>query len=140
MPSTLADAQTAILTALNTGWGDETPVAWPNVNFTPPEPVGDAAWLQVAVLWGDGFPGTMGESGVGMNDVVGLLHLNIFTVKGRAGARMMALVDKARDIVNRLEIDGVRFGAAAGPAPQPEPDTAWMQAALTVPFTVEETL
>lgn len=143
MSSTLTTAHRAILQRIETAWAARTPVAWPNVEFTPPDPSApenaeSAVWLQVSILWGDGAPGTMGAGG--QNDVVGVLQFNIFAPKGRGGAALTTHADAARDVANRLEVGGVRFGAPSGPTVVPVESSGWAQVAVRVPFTVLETV
>lgn len=116
-----------------------TKIAWPGVAFTPPEPkfaTTKYSWLKVDIVWGEGQLSTKN----GRNTIVGILELGVFVPDRARGLKTLhTLTDTARDIANRLETSGVRFGVPSGPVDVPE-DSGWLHRAISVPFTVDETV
>lgn len=110
-------------------------VAWPGVPFTPP----DAEWVRFNILWGDGFVQTMGGPGLGTNELVGVVSIQLFVKPGSGSGALEGYCDDVREIFNRVEVSGVRFEAPSGPRPPQERD-GWLQGTVDVAFTVEETL
>lgn len=140
MASELEAKATAIEAFLDENWpeGAKTPISWPGVDFDPP----DGPWLKVDITWGDGFMETIGGSGTGTNQVVGVLTLNLFDVPGQGARQIDGYADELRDLFNRAEVEGVRFDAPSGPKPtrRPNQGTHWLQRTIDVPFAVVETI
>lgn len=139
--SNIGPAQKAIFALLAAAWGERTPIAWPNVNFTPPDPdAGPAEWIKVDLLWGAAEAMTMGLPGSGRarNTIVGVLQVAVFAPRNTAGAVLMAHGDAVRDAVNRVEVNGVRFGVPS--APQPGDDSRWEMRTVSCGFTVDEVI
>ena len=146
MASALEVAQKAILARIAgnipAGLAAER-IQGPNAPFTPPavNASGTAAlWAKIDLLWGDGFATTIGAvgSGAARNTVVGVLQISVFGPAGKGGADVNAIVDKFRDLFNRQAFGGVRCEVASGPSPAENPDSAWWQRILRVPFSVDE--
>lgn len=136
MPSSLDAARAAIETRIDTEWAGATPVAWEGVDFSPP----DGPWIQPRVIWGDAFEDSMvGPSGA-RNRIVGVLSTNLFAKPGTGKGALLQLADAFRDLFNRADLGGVRFGAPSAPRPVPSrgEGQAWMQVNVSVPFEVEE--
>lgn len=132
MASAVKTAQLAILAQIDTEWNDATEIAWPNVEFTPPD---GEIWLQVDILWGDGFVETMEPTG--RNRLYGLVQLTLSGPLGEAQGALMTQVDTARDMLNRWTGSGVEFRAASPPVPLA--DEEWNKVVISVPFDVSET-
>jgi hypothetical protein len=131
MPSSLKSAESAIKERFNTQWAGLTPVAWPNVEFTPPT----GTWVRLSIIWGSGEMVTMD----GINEIVGFVQVTVFTPTGTAASERNAKIDRAREIFNRVTIAGpprIAFGAASGPIEIN--DEQWYAAATKIPFEVEE--
>lgn len=138
MSSALSAAQKAIYSRVRTLWADRTPIAWDNVNFTPPDPgQGPAQWLKVDIAWGEGAAVSMGGAGA-RNTLPGVLFLTVFGPKNAAFGEIMRLCDLARDMVNRVEVNGVRFGVPSAPLPGEDP--RWAMRQVQCGFTVDETI
>jgi len=135
--SNLNGAASSVEAYLESNW-TQTPIAWPGIDFDPP----DGPWLQASIQWGDGFIETMGGSGSGTNAVVGVLTLNLFDKPGDGAGQVDSLADDARDLFNRAEVSGVRFDAPSGPKPGEgrTGETAWLQRTVSVPFEIVETI
>jgi hypothetical protein len=133
MASALDTARAAIEGRIQTLWAlsDNTTIAWPNQPTSPPA---TGTWIQPTILWGDGFIQTKN----GRNTIAGLLNINVYGEPGKGWGPVSQTGDSVRDLVNRVEVSGVRFGAPSGPRPVPSPDLKWVQANVRIPFTVDE--
>ena len=128
MSTVIDSARDAIEARIAAQWAN-TRIRWPNVHYTPPD---DDSWLSVDVLWGDGFIQTKN----GRNTLIGVLNLNVFVPTGTGGGDLAELCDDARDMINRLEVSGVRFGAPSGP--RFSVDGKWRQGTVSVAFSTDE--
>lgn len=133
MASGTKTAQSAILSRFQTQWADRTPVAYPNVDFTPPD---DEPWVRLDIVWGEASPATMGATR--RNTLPGVIFINVFHAPGEARGAAHALIDAARDIFNRVEFSGVRCDVPSGPEPVRGGDKQWDQVVTRVAFTVDE--
>ena len=138
MASALKAAQIAIISRFKTQWAASlnTPVAWPNVSFTPPE---DGPWVRFDIVWGEGDVQTMGVtgSGKGRTTIPGVIFVNVFAEPGKGRGVINDAADKVRDIFNRLDVSGVRFQVPSGPEPV-HGDPEWEQVVVRIPFSVDE--
>jgi len=132
VPSSLSQVQKNIWTRIHTLWEARTPIGWPNVDFTPPE---TAPWIEVAIAWGDGEAVTMGPTN--RSTLTGVLFINCFSVEGEGQGELMGTADAARDLVNRIEVSGIRFGVPSAPQPV---EGIFSQVVVRIPFTVDETV
>lgn len=115
-------------------WKDVA-VSWPGAPFQPP----NGPWIQVTIVWGDGFIETMGSSG-GANRVVGVVNVNVFDYPDIGLKRVHAIGEIIRDLFNRNTVSGIRFEAPSGFKPVPEAQEGWIGRNVTIPFEVEETV
>ena len=137
MASALQSAQAAVWALFDAGWKavePTVPVAYPNTQFTPPDP--PAPWLYADLTWGSGFPLSIGTNG--RNQIVGILGVRINAPKDQGSARLMDLGDKVRNILNRKLVGEVQFGVPTGPRRTGEVN-GWADALVTVPVDVGET-
>ncbi len=129
-----ADAAGAIETALAAAW-TATPIAWPNVPFTPPE---TGNWLKVDFLWGTGQIAT--KDGLGI--IVGVLQLAVFGPKDIGDGDLDEDAEAARAIFNQVRMaspnEAVMFGAVSGPVKQME--ESWRSVIVSAPFEVQEVI
>ena len=128
-------AQDVIEQRIESQWGATTPIAWPNVPFTPPA---TASWLKVDFIWGAGSVMTKGAGG--LNAVTGVLQLAIFSPKDTGDGASDTLAETARAMVNRFRFASpnadVMFGAVSGPVKQFE--ESWRSVIVSAPFRVHE--
>lgn len=137
MASDIASANTAIYSRIEAAELVRPElIYWPNTLFTPPAVAAGVKWLKVDIVWGDGVPVTMGETG--RNTLVGVIYLSVYTPKGEARGAATQLCDQLRDLFNRVEFAGVRCNAPSAPAFAPEDE--WERAQVRVGFTFDETL
>jgi len=132
MSSALDTARATVEELIRANWTNPTTtIAWPNVPFTPPE---TGVYIAPHVLWGRGAISTKN----GRNTVVGSLSVNVYSRRAAGGGPAHQSADDLRDLVNRVETSGVRFGAPSGPTEVPSADAAWVQYNVSVPFSVDE--
>lgn len=113
--------------------------------FNPPDP--DEAnnrfeWVRVSILWGDAFELTIGDAGVGENEIIGVLSVAVFVPGGAGEGELEQLCSLIRSMFDRMDVGSLRFGAPSGPKPGPPAveNDGWEQRVIDVPFTLEETI
>ena len=113
--------------------------------FNPPDP--DEAnerfeWVRVSILWADAFELTIGDQGVGENEIVGVVSIAVFVRSGEGEGELETLCNLIRPIFDRVDLGNLRFGAPSGPKPGPPAveNDGWEQRVIDVPFTLEETI
>lgn len=120
------------ITSIASGWSANTNVAWPGVDYDPA-----AEWIRPTILWGDGFPSSMGSSGT--NIVTGVLVLQLFDRPGSGYGTLNGYADNARNLFDRASPgSSVEFLAASGPRQVNQDDTRWLQVNLSIPFVFED--
>lgn len=120
------------ITSIASGWSSNTNVAWPGVDYTPA-----STWIKPTILWGDGFPSSMGASGT--NLIFGSLELSLFARPGSGYGTLNGYADNARNLFDRASPgSSVEFLAASGPRQVNTQDTRWLEVALSIPFVLED--
>lgn len=134
--STVAAAR-IIETQLATSWGATTPIAWPNVPFTPPS---TGEWIKIDFLWGTGAVVAKRAVGfIGLSSVAGVLQISIFGPKGSGDGSLQSLAETTRLIWTRTRYTDfsnadVWFGVPSGPVSIF--DEAWRALVVSAPFRV----
>ena len=134
MASALDTARATIEARIKTLWvaGLNTTIAWENKKTDPPN---TGAWIKVNILWGDTALSTKN----GRNTTTGLLQISVFAPSNTPGTGLLHTVgDAVRDMLNRVEVSGVRFGTPSGPMPGGGEDERWLERIVDTPFTVDE--
>ena len=135
MASDLDAARDTIEARIKTLWavGLNTKIAWENIKTDPPN---TGAWIKVNILWGDTELSTKN----GRNTTVGLVQIGVFAPSDTPGTGLLhTTADAVRDMFNRLEVSGVRFGTPSGPMPGAgTEDSRWLERIVDTPFTVDE--
>ena len=135
MASALDTARKTIEARIKTLWeaGQNTTIAWENRKTDPPN---TGAWIKVNVLWGETELSTKN----GRNTTTGLVQITVFSPSNTPGTGLLhTTADAVRDMFNRIEVTGVRFGTPSGPMPSAGPEeTRWLQRVVSTPFTVDE--
>ena len=98
-------AEAAIRGYFNTGWGSTTPIAWPDLTFTPP----NATWVRFSMKNDDGFQASMGDPGNNRHRRIGTVFIQVFQPQGQASTDARAKADKAADIFLANTLTGVLF-------------------------------
>lgn len=132
----------ALAGAFSTGWRTlksagppavyeaKTPIAWPNVNFTPPS----GAWVRFNVLDGEGSWRSIGSPGSNIAGYVGVVVIQIFVplLSGESTARDYA--DSAAEIFQGQVISGIRFSPATVQILNTSLADGWHQINVSIPF------
>lgn len=126
---------TAIRTLFNAGWGNTTPVAYPNEPFTSPK---DTAYAVLSIKADDAFQIELGAPGPGVTfRQPGLIFVQIFTPADEGNNAALALADTAAAIFRRQSstiVDGRILYRA------PSIDTigitkeGWFQVNVVIPY------
>lgn len=108
----------------------KTPIAWPNVNFTPPS----GAWVRFNVLDGEGSWRSIGSPGSNLAGYVGVVVIQIFVplLSGESTARDYA--DAAAAIFQGQVISGIRFSPATAQILNTSLADGWHQINVSIPF------
>jgi len=135
MASALDTARVTIESRIKTLWAadENTTIIWPN---DPKDPPASGTWIEPAIVWGDGFLSTKD----GRQTITGVVSINVFGQAGNGFGPVTQSADSVRDMVNSVEVSGVRFGVPSGPRRIPNPESKWVQANVRVPFSVDETV
>ena len=114
----------------------KTPIAWPNVNFTPPS----GPWVRFNVLDGEGAWRSIGSPGSNIAGYVGVVVIQIFVplLSGESTARDLA--DDAAAIFQGQVISGIRFSPATAQILNTSLADGWHQINVTIPFSRDEYL
>ena len=128
-------AHNAIRTRFNTQWGSTTTVAWPNVNFDPPN---NAAWVRFVIQDIDSAQVSYGDP-LNNNDRyrhIGRVVIQIFTLKGQGDKEARELADTATAIFRKWSdtASGVLFRLAPFVRDVTEDDSKWFQINVECPF------
>lgn len=132
----------ALAGAFSTGWKTlksagppavyeaKTPIAWPNVNFTPPS----GAWVRFNVLDGEGAWRSIGSPGSNIAGYVGVVMIQVFVplLSGESTARDLA--DSAAAIFQGQVIGGIRFSPATVQILNNSLADGWHQINVSIPF------
>ena len=132
----------ALAGAFSTGWKTlksagppavyeaKTPIAWPNVNFTPPS----GPWVRFNVLDGEGAWRSIGSPGSNIAGYVGVVVIQVFTplMTGESTARDYA--DAAAAIFQGQVIGGIRFSPATAQILNTSLADGWHQINVSIPF------
>lgn len=108
----------------------KTPIAWPNVNFTPPS----GAWVRFNVLDGEGTWRSIGSPGSNVAGYVGVVVIQVFVplLSGESTARDYA--DAAAAIFQGQVISGIRFSPATAQILNTSLADGWHQINVSIPF------
>ena len=108
----------------------KTPIAWPNVNFTPPS----GPWVRFNVLDGEGAWRRIGSPGSNIAGYVGVVVIQIFVplLSGESTARDLA--DDAAAIFQGQVIGGIRFSPATAQILNTSLADGWHQINVSIPF------
>ena len=108
----------------------KTPIAWPNVNFTPPS----GPWVRFNVLDGEGTWRSIGSPGSNVAGYVGVVVIQIFVplLSGESTARDLA--DAAAAIFQGQVIDGIRLAVPTIQVLNTSLADGWHQINVSVPF------
>lgn len=87
-------------------WGNTVKVAYPDVDFKPPN---DLPWVRLTIQHFDGFQASTGSPGSNRFRRKGILTLQIFTPQGKAALKADELADTAVNIFRGVENNGIHY-------------------------------
>jgi len=120
----------------------KTPIAWPNVNFTPPS----GPWVRFNVLDGEGAWRSIGSPGSNIAGYVGVVVIQIFVplLSGESTARDYADAAAAifqGQVINGIfsgwtsrRSSGIRFSPATAQILNTSLADGWHQINVSIPF------
>jgi hypothetical protein len=127
-----------ILGRLKTEWDDTTPIAWPNVDFTPPA----TAWIRPTLLASDAARREMGATGTRTFRHHGLLLVQVFTPEGSGDGSARTYAEQVCGIFRGVQAGGITYEGPTGEAPTARGDgrdgNGWYMWTVTVPYTRDE--
>lgn len=123
-------------TRFNTAWASRTPVAWPNVAFTPPSP--QSIWCRFSLVEGDTIQTTFGASTNNFR-TPGTLFVQLFDKPGIGDAAILQKADEAAAIFRNWCGTNVRCRAPHMKNIGATSD-GWYQVNVNIPFIKDELL
>lgn len=87
-------------------WNQATPVAWPNVNYTPTT---GTPWVRFTMLPAASIQASIGSPGSNCYRYPGIIDVQIFTPLNGGDIRASKLADKVVSIFHEAELDNFRF-------------------------------
>lgn len=103
----------------NTAWGSTTPVAWPNVAYTPTP---GTAWVRFTIL-----PATARQTGLAQGSSAtgsrryregGLIVVQVFTPENQGDGANNTLCETVAAAFRGVTADGIRYSGPQGEAPR----------------------
>jgi len=114
------------------------PVVFHNMAYTPTP---SSTWVQCQLSFGANNYMTMGSITGASNSVIGVVVINIFSVKGVGSGANLTVAKRIRDLYVRINTSGVRFDPPTGPevvaTPSPE---GYFQSQVRMTFETFEDL
>tara|TARA_Y100001960_G_C14649059_1_gene814849 strand:+ start:54 stop:455 length:402 start_codon:yes stop_codon:yes gene_type:complete len=98
-------AENAVQSHFYTEWGDKTPVAWPDIDFDPP----DETWVRFTMRNNDAYQASIGNPGSNYHRRIGLVTIQVFQPQGQAGQDARVKADLAADIFIANGLSGITF-------------------------------
>jgi hypothetical protein len=80
----------AIRTRFNTQWASATTIAWPNVDFDPPE---EESWVRFSIEDAGALVASFGDPGNNTTRHSGLIIINVFSPLKKGDGAALALCD-----------------------------------------------
>lgn len=119
---------------LNTSWANATPIAWPNLNFTPPNP--QVPWIRLFISDGDSNQIDLGANPATIR-YAGLIFIQVFTKVDEGDAEALQLADSAKNIFHNWCGETVRCRAAKVKVIGND-GFGWYQINVAIPFYRDE--
>lgn len=96
----------AIRSRFNAEWGVTTPIAWPNVNFTPPS---GEPWVRLEILPSGADQITIGASGGRTFRHDGMVTVQVFVPSNEGDGEARTLAEQAAVIFRGVTVGTIRF-------------------------------
>lgn len=117
---------TAIRSRFNTLWANTTPVAWPNVSFTPPD---GEAWVRIGIQPSGADLTTMG----GRVWYDGAAMVQVFVPANTGDGEARALAEQVCGIFRNVEADGIIYDTPYTTTGGTN-DSGWFQVNVWAPY------
>lgn len=114
-----------------TQWASETPVAWPNVEFKPPE---EDAWVRFTIVNADARQASFGDA-TNFHRHPGMVMVQVFTPVNRGDKEALQLADQVANIFRNWYSSGSRIRFQITPTVKPVGvDRNWFQVNVSCPY------
>lgn len=87
-------------------WGSTTRIAWPDMNFTPPQA---DTWVRFSMKNSIGYQASMGNPGNNIFRREGIITIQVFQKEGRASTDARKKAAKAETIFMKQKLAGFEF-------------------------------
>lgn len=124
--------------AFETGWNKATPVAWSNLDFSPPSAL--SSWVRFSVLPGEAFHATAGAPGKNIIRHPGLIVVQVFVPFNSGSITAYDLADDVAGIFRNYHSGGIRCSAPWVTPVSPSAGEGWFQVNVNIPFVRDELL
>ena len=112
-----------------------TPIAWPNVAFTPPA---DSSWVRFTILPSGSNLMTVGAPGSNLTRYSGLVVVQIFTPLNIDDSLLLGYADKVLAIFRNYHTTTIRFGSIYSVKTSNSEEDGWNQINVMAPFIRNE--
>lgn len=128
----------ALAGVFETGWANQTPIAWENLDFSPPDPM--SSWVRFSVLSGEAFYASIGAPGNNVIRHPGLIVVQVFVPLNAGALLTLDLADDAAGIFRDYRSGGVRCSPPWVTTIRPSARDGWHQVNVNIPFVRDEVL
>lgn len=104
--TTFSQAEAAIRAYFNTEWNGLTQIAWPDLDFTPPD---SETWVRFVCVGNDGFQASMGDPTANRFRHFGIVTIQIFQPFGQGSIDARAKADEVLSIFQGVSLNGIYF-------------------------------
>lgn len=129
--TTYKDEFNALAGLFNTGWANATPIAWPNIAYTPTQ---GAPWVRFTLLPSEAAQASIGSPGDNCFMYSGFIDIQVFTPLNSGDIKAAELVDKVVGIFHNAQLDGYSFGAGYAVTVATSEDEGWHQKNVRVRY------
>jgi hypothetical protein len=98
-------AEAAVRAFFSAQWNSATPVAWPDVSFTPP----NGTWVRFSMKNNIGHQASMGSPGSNLFRRRGIITIQVFQKEGQGSTDARTKAELAADIFIEQKLTGFTF-------------------------------
>lgn len=131
MLSTYQEEFDAIAAAFAAAWNNLTPVEWPNVALSPPA----GPWARFNMIPGGATQASIGAPGSNIVRYAGTIDIQLFVPRKTGLAELNRLAENAIEILDSIDVEGIRVGRAYLTYIPPASDDVWQQGNVRVKYT-----
>jgi|SRR6185369_2609672 len=114
-------------------WGSTTPIAWPNKEFTPPNP--QAPWIRLSINDGEANQINLGSTPSTIR-YFGIIYFQVFVVQDKGDTQALTLADQLISYFHNW--CGVNVRCRAAKVKIVGNSDGWFQVNVSVPFYRDE--